>query len=72
MSKLFIYCNYSILFNMSYCIGSRCRRVAVLNRKVSNLSNARRVLTDDPSLVCVYYAVGFVSVIPEQHSHRLF
>ena len=57
---------------MSYCIGSRCRRVAVLNRKVSNLSNARRVLTDDPSLVCVCYAVGFVSVIPEQRSHRLF
>ena len=26
MSKLFIYCNYSILFNdLQYCIGSRCR-----------------------------------------------
>jgi hypothetical protein len=23
------------LFSMSYCIGSRCRRIAVLNRKVS-------------------------------------
>jgi hypothetical protein len=35
MSELFIYCNYSVFFSMIYCIGSRYRRVAVLNRKVS-------------------------------------
>ena len=28
---------------MIYCIGSRCRRVAVLNRKVSNKRNASDV-----------------------------
>jgi hypothetical protein len=39
MSKLFIYCNYSILFNDLLYWYSRCRRVAVLNRKVSNESN---------------------------------
>ena len=33
MTKLFIYCNYSMI----YCIGNRCRRIAVLNRKVSNM-----------------------------------
>ena len=43
MSKLFIYCNYSYIviiqfFSMIYCIGSRCRRVAALNRKVSIIS----------------------------------
>jgi hypothetical protein len=32
MSKLFIYCNYSIL-SMIYCIGGRCCRVAVLGLK---------------------------------------
>ena len=37
MSKLFIYCSYSI-FSMIYCIGSRCHRVAALNRKVSIIS----------------------------------
>jgi hypothetical protein len=36
MSKLFIYCNYSILFNDNdLLVGSRWRRVAFLNRKVS-------------------------------------
>jgi hypothetical protein len=35
MSKLFIYCIIIQLFSMIYCIGSRCRRVALLNRKVS-------------------------------------
>ena len=28
------------LFSMIYCIGSRCRRVAVLNREVSNHAHA--------------------------------
>jgi hypothetical protein len=37
MTKLFIYCNYSIIFNdVLNSIGSSCRRVAVLNRKVSS------------------------------------
>ena len=35
MSKLFMYGNYSIIFNDLLYWYSRCRRVAVLNRKVS-------------------------------------
>ena len=37
MSKLLSYIVIIQFFSMVYCIGGRYRRVAVLNRKVSNL-----------------------------------
>jgi hypothetical protein len=47
MSKFFIYCNYSILFNDLLSSGSRCRRVAVLKSyKVSTVFKERRHTSD--------------------------